>query len=43
MLIYIIMVFNLADDSPLIQALNIDGREDVTTFLETSEQDIDNI
>ena len=32
---------DLADDSPLVQVLNIECREDITSFLEMSEQDID--
>ena len=41
MLICILRVLDLADDSPLVQALNIECREDITSFLEMSKQDID--
>ena len=37
MLIYILRVFNLAEDSPLVQSLGIKVREDITSFLEISE------
>ena len=43
MLKYILRFLDLADDSPLVQALNIKGFEDITSFLEMSEQDIDNL
>ena len=39
MLIYILWVLDLAKNSLLFQALNIEGREDITSFLEISEQD----
>ena len=39
-LTYILRVLDLADDSPLVQALDIEGREDITSFLEISEMDI---
>ena len=43
MLIYIMRVLDLADDSPLVQALNVEGREDITSFLEISKQNIDDL
>ena len=43
MLIYTLKLFNLANDSPLVQALNIEGHEDISSLLEMSEQDIDDL
>ena len=40
MLQYILRVLNLADDSPVVQVLTLEGRTDITSFLEMSDQDI---
>ena len=42
-LTYILRVLDLANDSPVAQALNIKGRTDITSFLEMSEEDIDDL
>ena len=42
-LIYILRVLNLAEDSLYVQIPNIEGREDITSFLEISEYDIDDL
>ena len=42
-LIYILRVLDLADDSPLVLAINIEGREDIIILLEMFEQDIDDL
>ena len=43
MLTYILRVLNLADDSPVVQALTLEGRTDITSFLEMSDDDIDEL
>jgi hypothetical protein len=43
MLTYILRVLNLAEDSPIVQALTLEGRTDITSFLEMSDQDIDDL
>jgi hypothetical protein len=43
MLTYILRVLNLAKDSPVVQALTQEGRTDITSFLEMSDQDIDDL
>ena len=43
MVTYILRVLNLADDSPVVQALTLEGRTDITSFLEMSDQDIDDL
>jgi hypothetical protein len=43
MLTYILRVLNLADDSPVVQALTLEGRTDITSFLEMSDQDVDDL
>ena len=40
---YILRVLNLADDSPVVQALTLEGRTDITSFLEMSDEDIDEL
>ena len=41
--VYIFRVLNLAEDSPLVQSLDIEGREDITSSLEISEHYIYNL
>ena len=33
----------MADDSPVVRALKLEGRTDITSFLEISEEDIDDL
>ena len=40
---YILRVPDLAENSPLVQALQLEGREDIASLLEISQQDLEDL